>query len=110
MCVLVSARMQEMEREMMRLKEEVKKASKGGQSNVQAPPTTVAPPSRTESTKLPQKGQKKRVAHQTLATNQKPAVAARGEDRSVADDIIRQRQEDEQSNVVTEKFSRLRIK
>ena len=109
MCVLVSARLQEMEREMMRLKEEVKKASKGGRSNVQAPPTTVAPPSRTESTKLPQKGQKKRVAHQTLATNQKPAVA-RGEDRGVANDIIRQRQEDEQSNVVTEKFSRLRIK
>ena len=31
-------------------------------------------------------------------------------DRGVADDIIRQRQEDEESNVVTEKYSRLRIK
>ena len=31
-------------------------------------------------------------------------------DRGVADDIIRQRQEDEQSNVITEKYSRLRIK
>ena len=98
-----------MEKEMMRLKEEVKKASKSGRSNVQAPPTTVAPPSRTESTKLPQGGQKKRVAHQTVAANQKPAVV-RGENRGVADDIIKQRQEDEQNNVMTEKFSRLRIK
>ena len=31
-------------------------------------------------------------------------------DRGVADDIIRQRQEDEQSNIITEKYSRLRIK
>ena len=100
-----------------------------------APPTSrpSAPPtSRTEATRLPTAGERKRVARQP-GTNQREGGGGRGRlgdvgpatsggaggedrgqrgvgDRGVADDIIKQRQEDEQSNVITEKYSRLRIK
>ena len=107
-------------------------------SQPSAPPTSrpSAPPtSRTEATRLPTAGERKRVARQP-GTNQGggggreggrgrlgdvgPGTSGgtggegRGQrgvgDRGVADDIIKQRQEDEQSNVITEKYSRLRIK
>ena len=102
-------------------------------SQPSAPPTSrpSAPPtSRTEATRLPTAGERKRVARQP-GTNQRGGERGRlgdvgpgtsggagGEgrgqrgvgDRGVADDIIKQRQEDEQSNVITEKYSRLRIK
>ena len=99
--------MQEMEKEMMKLKEQVKRASEHGQSNALPPPTTLAPPTRTESTRLPKGGEKKRVARQAVANQKK---GERAMDRGVADDIIKQRQEDEENNIVTEEYSRLRIK
>ena len=105
---------------MMRLREEVRKSSevkKGERPKPKAPP--ISPPTmRTEATRLPKSGKKKRVAHETMATkkkvsSQKGSVTpggGRAVDRGVANDIIKQRQEDEESNVITEKYSKLRIK
>ena len=71
-------------------------------------------------------GERKRVARQPAASQigggggslgRANDIGTSGEggsqravDRGVANDIIRQRQEDERSNVITEKYSRLRIK
>ena len=122
----LSVRMQEMEKEMMRLRQEVKRASEVKQSGspTQKPPGPAPKPpsSRTEAMKLSRVGEKRRVARQPMAnqgktSSQKDSGPAGGEiirgmdmHRGVADDIIRQRQEDEQSNVITEKYSKLRIK
>ena len=105
-------------------------------SQPSTPPTSrpSAPPtSRTEATRLPTAGERKRVARQPGANQREGGVRGGGRlgdvgpgtsggaggegrgqrgvgDRGVANDIIQQRQEDEQSNVITEKYSRLRIK
>lgn len=105
---------------MTRLREEVKKANEVKEqtgSNAKAPP--FSPPTlRTEARRLPKNGEKKRIARKSTAgrkksSAQKSSGAAEGSgvaERSVANDIIRRRREDEQSNVVTEKYSKLRIK
>ena len=119
--------MQEMEREMMKLREVVKRASEmkkqqqqqcGSSSLHHTRPAPTPPPTmRTEAARLPKAGEKKRVARQPV-TSQKSIGTSVGDraggqrpvDRGVADDIIRQRQEDEKNDVMTEKYSRLRIK
>lgn len=130
-----TAQMAEMQKEMLRLREEVKKAKQneqpqcgpGGslQLHTQRPSPLLPPTLRTEATRLPTAGQKRRVARQPNAGQKGGGRSAKANggggsegavegqrviDRGVADDIIRQRQEDEQGNIITEKYSRLRIK
>ena len=118
---------------MTRLREEVKKAAELKQPDkphCHAHPGPPPPPlplsSRTEATRLPKTGERKRVARQTATSSKRvssqqrnagtEATSGRGGGgkgelgRGVASDIIRQRREDEQSNIITEKYSRLRIK
>ena len=118
----------------MKLREEKKKGQHQQQcvpgslhTCTQRPSQPLPPTVRTEATKLPTTGERKRVARQSTVSQRrgrgcsgKAYVGAsegggatggqRAIDRGVADDIIRQRQEDEQSNIITEKYSRLRIK
>lgn len=125
-----------MERENIELRKALKnqQLQQGpASSHVRQPLTSQPSPptARTEATRLPTTGERKRVArHPTanqrgrgeggggsfgkakdvgLGTNSEGG-GQRAVDRGVADDIIRRRQEDEQSNVMTEKYSRLRIK
>ena len=117
----------------MKLREAVKKTSEREQhqqlcgpgfSHIRSPSQPSPPTMRTEATRLPTAGERKRVARQPGASQRGGGgleraknIGTSGEgggqravDRGVANDIIRQRQEDEQSNVITENYSRLRIK
>ena len=132
------ARMLAMERENKELRETMKQVlenqqlqcGRGGSSHTRQQPSQPSLPTvRTEATRLPTAGERKRVARQPAAsqrerggrvgrslgktTDTETSCEGKGQravDRGIADDIIRQRQEDEQSNVITEQYSRLRIK